>query len=444
MAIASGRQEGDPTMTDIIERRSAMAAQPIPRLKRLDSTIALLSDPYRFIGRNCVSLGSDVFATRLQLQPAICMTGSRAAEQFYDPQRFQREGAAPEPLQATLFGKGAVQGLDGARHRHRKAMFMLLRSAGRLEDLEALVERAWLHAQPDWSAAGRVVLYRALQPVLTRAVCDWVGVPVPGSQLVERSRQLTALFDAAASGVRRHFQARLCRRRAEAWLARFVEEARSGHVAPPAGSLARAFIEHREADGQLLPARIAAVELLNVLRPTVAVSVYISFVAHALHAQAGGEGAHGERLAAGDLRDAIAFVQEVRRHYPFFPAVVARVRESFDWNGMHFPQGRRTLLDIHGTNHDPRLWDEPDVFRPERWLRRQPSPFEFIPQGGGEASAGHRCPGEDVATRLMLLSLKMLVREMRYEVPAQNLSIAFQRLPAIPADGFIIDQVRRR
>ena len=39
---------------------------PIPRLGKWDSRRDLLADPYRFIGRTCIDLGSDVFATRLQ------------------------------------------------------------------------------------------------------------------------------------------------------------------------------------------------------------------------------------------------------------------------------------------------------------------------------------------------------------------------------------------
>ena len=88
--------------------------EPIPRLKAWDSSLALLADPYRFIGRHCTELGTDVFETRLMFQSTICMRGVRAAEHFYDRARFQRQGAAPEPLRATLFGKGAVQVLDGA------------------------------------------------------------------------------------------------------------------------------------------------------------------------------------------------------------------------------------------------------------------------------------------------------------------------------------------
>ena len=55
--------------------------------------------------------------------------------------------------------------------------------------------------------------------------------------------------------------------------------------------------------------RVAGVELLNVLRPTVATAVYITFVAHALDAQP----AWKERLALGDGHEDLAFVEEVRR-----------------------------------------------------------------------------------------------------------------------------------
>ena len=44
-----------------------------------------------------------------------------------------------------------------------------------------------------------------------------------------------------------------------------------------------AIASHRDLGGQPLPLRIASVELLNVLRPTVAVAVFITFAAHALH-----------------------------------------------------------------------------------------------------------------------------------------------------------------
>src|SRR3546814_15474251 len=91
----------------------------------------------------------------------------------------------------------------------------------------------------------------------------------------------------------------------------------------------------------MLSPRVAAVELLNILRPTVAVSVFITFTAHALHQLP----ACRQNLQADDgyLE---CFVQEVRRFYPFFPAVMAHVRRDFEWKGYRFPRGRRVVLDL--------------------------------------------------------------------------------------------------
>jgi fatty-acid peroxygenase len=431
-------------MSDVIDHSDGFPTA-IPRLAKWDSSVDLLADPYRFIGRNCAALDSDVFETRLQLQPTICMTGAQAAELFYDPLRFQRQGAAPEALRATLFGKGALQSLDGDSHRHRKALFMMLSSPARLADLEGQVRLAWMRALPAWSSRGRIELYRMMQPVLTRAVCDWAGVPLLESDVDVRSRQLTALFDGAASGLTAHLGSRAARWQAERWLAALVEESRDGRLALPAGSIAQAIASHRDVQGRLLPARIVAVELLNVLRPTVAVSVYITFVAHALHVQSGWRTRLLDVLDSQGSVDPVeptAFVQEVRRHYPFFPAVVAKVREDFEWHGWRFPKGRRTLFDLFGTNHDARWWNDPLAFKPERWLQSRPDEFQFVPQGGGQAAIHHRCPGEDVAVRLMELALRMLLQRMRYDVPAQDLSILMNRLPAIPRDGFVIEGVR--
>lgn len=407
-----------------------------PHTAAFDSTFAFRRDPYRFIARTAAALGSDVFETRLLLQPVICMTGAEAARLFYDPARFRRAGAAPEALQATLFGKGGVQGLDGAAHRCRKAMFIEQTGPARTADLAARVREGWRAALPLWRREPSVRLAQALQPVLARAAFDWAGLPLPQAELPLRTRQLVALFDGAAGSLWSHLVARWSRWRLESWLAMRLHEARERRLRLAPGSPAEAVIWHREPDGRLLAPRIAAVELLNLLRPVVAVSVWIGFVAHALHSQPGqrrvlqAEGLQGRR--------ALDFVREVRRHYPFFPAVAARVVEDFEWQGHRFAAGRRALLDLYGTNHDARCWHEPWVFDPQRFQDRPPGLYDFIPQGGADAVHHHRCPGEDIATQLMLLALQMLLQEMPYELPPQDLRLDFARLPAQPRDGLRI------
>src|SRR5699024_12238002 len=73
------------------------------------------------------------------------------------------------------------------------------------------------------------------------------------------------------------------------------------------------------------------------------------------------------KIKNGDETTKQHFIQEVRRFYPFFPVVPARVRSDFVWEGHTFKRGTLTILDLYGTNHDPKTWTNPDVFAPNRF-----------------------------------------------------------------------------
>jgi fatty-acid peroxygenase len=399
-----------------------------------DDTIAFRRDPYRFISRRAAGLGENVVEIRLLLRPTLCLTGFGAARVFYDPVRFQRAGAAPGPLLKTLFGKGGVQGLDGEEHRKRKAMFLEINRRDRVEALAEVVQREWRTALQRWATTEQVEFYPEVQQLLTRAVCDWAGVPLPENEVETRTRQLCALFDDAATVGLGHLWSRAARKRAERWAEHVILASRAGTEPSTHESPAAIIAAHRDTNGRLLNPRIAAVELLNVLRPTVATSVYVVFVAHALQAHPSWR----KRLAEGDGSEDLAFVEEVRRYYPFFPAVAALVREEFEWHGRRFHKGRRVLFDLYGTNHDPAVWRDPSRFDPERFLGEAPDPFAFVPQGGGDPAVQHRCPGEPISTRLMCVALDELTRRMTYTPlrPAGN--VDFGRLPALPQHGYRI------
>ncbi|MFE9206200.1 cytochrome P450 [Micromonospora sp. NPDC007230] len=410
----------------------------IPTDRSPDSTLAFLREGYRFVGDRCEQYGSDIFQTRLLLEPTICLRGRPAAELFYDNDRFVRRGAMPMRGQLTLTGVGGVQGLDGAAHQARKAMLMSMMTSAAIRQLGQLFDDEWRARIPVWAEAGPVALCEEAGRMLTRAVCAWTGVPLAGADVVRRSADLHAMIEAPAAVGPRHWRGLLGRGRAERWIGDLIERTRSGALPAPEGSALRMVAGHRDAQGQPLPRRIAAVELLNVLRPTVAVGRFVMFAALALH-----DHPQWRERVRGDDTATENFVQEVRRYYPFFPVVIARVRRSFEWQGHHFPQGRRVVLDLYATNHHPQLWPEPEQFRPERFTGWRGDPFSFIPQGGGDHFTGHRCPGEWLTIELMKRAVINLTCAMSYRVPPQDLALDLTRMPAQPPSGFLIDGVRR-
>src|SRR5699024_9169687 len=123
----------------------------------------------------------------------------------------------------------------------------------------------------------------------------------------------------------------------------------------------------------LLDLHTASVELANILRPIVAIAVYVTFCALALYQFPEEQ----KKLQHANQHDYKRFVQEVRRYYPFFPVAVARVREDFLWKGHDFKKDTYVLLDLYGTNHHSDLWDKPDEFRPERFINWNDHPFSF-------------------------------------------------------------------
>lgn len=422
------------TNTRTGHRHESQASRAFPVAGRFESTFAMFRDPYRFISRECRRLGSDVFYSRFLFQRTHFMTGRAAAEVFYDTKRFKRRGAAPEPLRATLLGKGGVQCLDGVAHHHRKQMFMAL-----VTGVPALLEavRDELNAAAiKWTARDSVKLYDEIQRVLTKSVCRWAGIDLKDADVKSRTHDLVAMFDAAGAKSVRHFGSRIARKRAESWIGGIVEKTRE-RPEPATKTPFECIVWHRDEHGHLLNSHVASVEVLNLLRPTVAVSAFIVFGAHAMHT-------HPESvtlLHEGKEENLDCFAQEVRRFYPFFPSAIAIVETNFEWRGHQFKKGERAILDLYGTNHDPGAWDHPNLFRPLRFRDRAEDIFGFIPQGGGIHRIHHRCPGENITVEIMKLVFKFLATRIRYDVLPQDIDIVWSRVPAVPRSRFMMSNV---
>ncbi|MGR7023212.1 cytochrome P450 [Geodermatophilus sp. URMC 62] len=405
---------------------------------RLENGLALLTKGYAWMPDLRRARGLRAAGTRLGGLPAVGIEGPEAARFLYDEDHVRRSHAIPEPVQGTLFGKGAVHTLDGEAHRVRKAMFVsvLMDDAG----VAALCERAcadWDAAAREWATRPQVVLLEESARVIAGAVTRWAGVAVAPEEVPALARDLLAMVDGFATGGPRHWRARRARGRRQRWLARVVEQVRAGQVPAPAGSALRVVAEHRDVDGGLLDPRLAAVELLNVIRPTTAVAWFMAFSGHALARWPH----HRPRLAGADGAFAEAWAHEVRRFYPFAPFIGGRAPRRLEFGGQAIPRNAMVLLDLYGQNHDPALWEDPYAFRPERFLDREIGAFDLVPQGGGDPRTTHRCPGEQITVALLAALAPRLAR-LPADIPAgQDLTISLRRIPARPASGLVLRPV---
>jgi fatty-acid peroxygenase len=408
--------------------------------KALDSSLAMTQEGYLFFKNRIDKYKTDLFETRLMGRKVICMSGEEAVKVFYDPELFQRKGAAPKRLQKTILGENGIQTMDGEAHLHRKQLFMSLTTKAHQKQLAELAMEEWKAAASRWEGAEKVVLFDEAKEVLCRTVCKWAGVPLGEAEVRDRAEDLNSLVYSIGDIGPQHWKGRKIRRRTEEWIIGIIEDLRAGRLKAEEGSPLYAMSFYKEPNGSMLEAQMAAVELINVLRPIVAISTFIIFAALALHEYP----QYKEKLREGLDEDFEMFAQEVRRYYPFAPFLGARVRKDFNWKGCEFKEGMLVLVDIYGTNHDPGIWGNPYMFRPERFKERNENLFDFIPQGGGNPAEGHRCPGEGITLEIMKTSIDFLVNKIGFIVPEQDLTFSLTKVPTLPESGFIISNVRRK
>lgn len=422
------------------EKCSMQKTKRLPREKGFDHSINLMREGYRYILNRRQSLQSDLFETRLMGQTAVCMGGKEAVELFYDNEKFQRQGAAPNRVRETLFGEKGVQTLDGEAHKHRKTMFMSLMSSEKLADLANLTKKAWEHAVRNWEQTEQVILYEEAKKMFCQVACEWAGVPLKDNEWQERTDALSSLFESPTKIGPNHWRGRHGRNVVENWIAKIITDVREEKLKPMEGTALHTFSWHRDVNEQLLSPEVAAVEVINILRPIIAIAVYVCFIVLALKHYPNDR----EKVISDFEQYADPFIHEVRRFYPFFPYTAARVKQDFTWNGFTFKRGTLTLLDLYGTNHDPKLWENPDLFKLDRFIEKNEHVFTLIPQGGGEHVTGHRCAGEAVTIEVMKMSLNFLVNRIEYKLPEQDLSYSLVDMPSIPKSKVILTDIKKK
>jgi fatty-acid peroxygenase len=398
-----------------------------------DLGLLLLRHGYLAVARDRAARGgTDTYGSRLLGRRTVVIGEPDGARAFYDESLVRRAGAVPAPLAWLLFGRGAVHGLDGTAHRDRKRLLLDVLDPDTLGGLVDDVASDLGRRIASWP--GREVHLRdELTTAYGAAALRWAGLGLTASEADTVSRRLADIVDGFGFTWPAYGRAWRSRRWAERWARRVVDDVRAGRAAPPETSALR-----RIADSDL-DSRTAAVELLNVLRPTVAVAWLGVFAALALAAASPDDRSRLREQSAVHAR--YAFAQEVRRTTPFVPVLTAIAVRAGRVSDVRVRAGDRLLLDVVGIDHHADHWPEPHEFRPDRFLDRDAlaaaAAFDLVPQGGGHPS-GHRCPGESLTLRLLSETVRVLAA---VELDVSPATADATRMPTLPEGS---DSVRVR
>ncbi len=133
---------------------------------------------------------------------------------------------------------------------------------------------------------------------------------------------------------------------------------------------------------------------------------------------------------------------EAMRLYPPAWALGREVLEPIELRGVLFPKGAQIWMSQWVMHRDPRYFDDPEAFRPERWadgLAKRLPKFAYFPFGGGP----RLCIGSAFAMMEATLVLATIAQRLRFDVDPRTRVVPFPSVTLRPRDG-IAATVRRR
>ncbi|KAJ4712450.1 Cytochrome P450 [Melia azedarach] len=114
-----------------------------------------------------------------------------------------------------------------------------------------------------------------------------------------------------------------------------------------------------------------------------------------------------------------AVIKEILRFHTPIPLLLPREsNQDIKIQGYDIPAGTQVIINYWTIGRDPALWDQPEEFRPERFLNSSLDfhgrDFRFIPFGAGRRG----CPGIQFGMRIAELALANLLKKFDWSLPA--------------------------
>ena len=390
---------------------------------------------------HCIREYGDFVRIRLGLTPAVLVGHPELAEEVLVTRNADyRKGQSTRRL-GSLLGRGLLLSEGDFWLRQRR----LMQPAFHRQRLAKMAD-AMASAAQAMAAAWRGGEIRAINQEMMEVTLQIVGRTLFGTQLGAdldtirrtglvlnehfRSRLYSLMIllpDAVPTPGNLRYQHAL--RELNALVFRIIRERRGS--GEPGNDLLGMLLSARDEDGHGMDDHQLRDEVLTLLlagHDTTALALTWAWVLLASHAEIEARlHAEVDSLAAVPslsdlprLRYTDAVISETLRLYPTAWAIAREALRDTTIGGQHVPKGTSVLIITWAMHRDPRFFDSPEQFRPERWLdglaERLPR-LAYVPFGGGQRV----CIGSSFAQMEGTLVLSTLAQQfsLRLVDPSQ-------------------------
>jgi cytochrome P450 len=434
----------------------------IPEIKKIPlwvHAIKIANDPLNHldaIGKNY----GDIFSIKFGSTPVVFVSNPQAIQQIFSNTKEIKSPGELNQEMALITGNQGLLQLDGLRHKHRRKLMMPAFHGIKMQAQGQLICHLTEKVMGQHLGGKPFITYPTVEEIALQVSME----VVLGLREGERYEQLKQLLPAILKCMRspimqitfafpflQHDLGRwspwgyLMHLRQEIFQLLYAEvQERRIQADPSRTNILSELIFARDETGKpMTDEEIRDLLLSPLFAAQDATAVAITWLLYWVHRlPAARERLLGELDSLGDSPDLMSIVQlpylnavcnEALRIYPTqlftFPR---RVESPTELVGYELTPGTLLIGCIYLTHQREDLYSQPKQFQPERFLKRQYSPYEFLPFGGGTRG----CIGAALAVFEIKLVLATILSHYQLAlVKKEPEQPKFEGLMCYPASG---------
>lgn len=400
-----------------------------------------VSRPLDFL-ESCAQRYGDPFTVQLSgPEPIVFFSDPGAIREIFTADAVQFEAGQSNSLLLPLLGDNSLLILDGDRHQRQRRLLMPPFHGDRMRTYSQLICQVTEQVISQWQVSKPFAVRSSMQEITLRVILQAVFGLSEGARYSQIRQLLATMLDSIASplsssllffpALQRDFGAwspwgRFLRLRQQVDQLLYAEiRERRNQLDRSRTDILSLLMSARDEAGQPMSEVELRDELITLLvagHETTASAltwalywVQQSGVQEKLRSEL--DRLNYDPASPASLAPAVqlpylsAVCQETLRIYPVAMLAIPRiVKSSVQLMGYEFGAGTALAPCIYLTHHREDLYPNPNQFRPERFLERQFSAYEYLPFGGGD----RRCIGLALAQLEMKLVLATILS--RYEL----------------------------
>jgi cytochrome P450 len=323
-----------------------------------------------------------------------------------------------------VFGPGSTFLLNGESHLERRKLLHPVFHGKQVDAYEHIIEEEVLRETASWPEGREFKTHESLNRLALNAILRAMFGDEPSAlgelrSVVPTIVTLGSFLHQLPSVVQRDFGpwslgGRLARyrQRFDAAIDSLIAQTRSDPAFEARNDVLAVLLRVRDDNGEPIPDRHIANELLTLVgagHETTANQLAWILEQLRRHPQVLQRVADEEDAGGSALRQATIY--EAQRIRPTIIAAFRRTKTRVRLGDWVLPEGINVVVNFQLAHESAANFSDPGSFNPDRFLNTHPTPFRWMPFGGGV----NRCPGASFAHMEMDVALRTLLREFRFE-----------------------------